>query len=152
MKIQIQYRLNVAAILRNLQGKILVCERLKNEGCWQFPQGGVQREETHEAALGRELREEISVRPRDYRIVVKKGPYRYDFGEGVVKNGYLGKEQYYFLCDYSGEPAAIEVATAHPEFRAYRWIRPGEFDAGWLSGSKQPVYRAVFADFFNVRI
>lgn len=152
MKIQIQYRLNVAAILRNVQGKILVCERLKNEGCWQFPQGGVQREETHEAALGRELWEEISVRPRDYRIVVKKGPYRYDFGEGVVKKGYLGKEQYYFLCDYAGDTTAIEVATAHPEFRAYRWIRPSEFEAAWLPPPKQPVYRSVFADFFNVRI
>ncbi len=144
------YRTNVAAILRNLQGKILICERVNIPGAWQFPQGGVNKAETHEEALGREVWEEIGVEAREYRIVLKKGPYRYGFGQ--IKKGYHGKEQHYFLCDFREADIRINVATAHPEFQAYRWIRPEEFDIQWLPALKQDVYRAVLSDFFNVRI
>src|SRR5438067_8221410 len=56
-----RYRLNVAAILQNREGKILVCERADATGAWQFPQGGVDEGETLEAALARELVEEIGL-------------------------------------------------------------------------------------------
>ena len=54
-----KYRLNVAAILRNGAGKILIGERKDRSGAWQFPQGGVDEGETLAQALVRELREEI---------------------------------------------------------------------------------------------
>jgi putative (di)nucleoside polyphosphate hydrolase len=145
------YRLNVAAILRNIEGKILICERINVPGAWQFPQGSVDKNETHEQALGRELWEEIGVEPLQYRVVLKKGPYRYGFG-GKNKKGFHGKEQFYFLCDFRDPAPRINVAMPHPEFRAYRWIRPSEFEVGWLPEMKHDVYRAVLLDFFNVRI
>ena len=49
------YRENVAAILRNRRGEILVCERLDHAGAWQFPQGGIDAGETPEQALVREV-------------------------------------------------------------------------------------------------
>jgi putative (di)nucleoside polyphosphate hydrolase len=89
---EFQYRSNVAAILRNTRGEILVCERLNIPGAWQFPQGGVDEGETLEQALTRELREEIGVVPEDIRIVTSRGPYRYLFGGGRMKKGYHGKD------------------------------------------------------------
>ena len=151
-KKEMKYRANVAAILRNAKGEILVCERLGMPGAWQFPQGGVDAGETHEEALSRELHEEIGLVPDDFEIVEQKGPYRYLFGSGRKKKGYHGKEQHYFLADFTSPDSRINVATSKPEFQAYRWIRPTRFQMAWLPEMKQEVYRAVFRDFFGVKI
>jgi len=149
---ELKYRANVAGILRNARGKILICERLDARDGWQFPQGGIDPGETPEQALARELREEISVEAADFRIVQRQGPYRYLFGEGRMKKGHHGKEQIYFLCDFRGRANRIDVRTKHPEFQSYRWIYPVEFQSSWLPEMKREVYRAVFFDFFRVEI
>ena len=147
-----KYRANVAGILRNAAGQILVCERLGVPEAWQFPQGGIDESETPEQALARELWEEIRVSPGHFGIVSRRGPYRYLYGNGRIKKGYHGKEQLYFLCDFTGLDAHIDVATEHPEFQAFRWIAPAEFQLPWLPEMKRDVYRAVFADFFGLRL
>jgi putative (di)nucleoside polyphosphate hydrolase len=143
-------RLNVAAILRNTEGKILVCERLKNHGSWQFPQGGVHRMETLEEGLLRELEEEIGVPSHQVRILDSKGPYTYSFSH--PKKGYDGKEQYYFLCQHLGADSAINVHTRHPEFRDFCWIEPRMFQLQWLPPLRIAVYQAVFRDFFGLTL
>jgi putative (di)nucleoside polyphosphate hydrolase len=151
-EIQLKYKPNVAAILRNARGRILVCERIGVAGAWQFPQGGIDPGETPEQALFRELWEEIGVTEKDIRIVEQKGPYHYLYGHGRIKRGHHGKEQTYFLCDYSGPDARINVETKEPEFQAFRWIAPGDFQLAWLPEMKREVYQAVFNDFFGTRI
>ena len=148
----LRYRLNVAAILRDGAGKILIGERVDRPGAWQFPQGGVDDGETLARALSRELLEEISLPPSSYKIVTTKGPYFYSFGNGKVVKGFHGKEQHYFLADFTGNPKDINVKTEHPEFRTCRWVDPSEFDIGWLPKMKREVYRAVFQDFFALHI
>lgn len=149
---QIRYKSNVAAILRNARGRILICERLGVGGAWQFPQGGIDEGETPEQALIREVWEEVGVHAEDITIVEQRGPYRYLYGNGRIKRGYHGKVQCYFLCDYSGLDAQINVDTEHPEFRAFRWIAPEDFRLAWLPEMKREVYRAVMADFFRIKI
>jgi putative (di)nucleoside polyphosphate hydrolase len=146
-----KYQPNVAAILRNPAGRILIAERVSVSGAWQFPQGGVDDGESHEVAVQRELWEEIGVLPQDYRLLEKRGPYYYLYPEGVTKRGHQGKEQWYFLCDFHGADERINVATEHPEFRAWRWIEPGEFTLDWLPEMKREVYRQVFRDFFGIK-
>jgi putative (di)nucleoside polyphosphate hydrolase len=147
-----KYQPNVAGILRNAAGHILVGERLAVPNAWQFPQGGVDDGESHEEAVKRELWEEIGVIPEDYRILEKRGPYFYLFPPGIMKKGQHGKEQYYFLCDFCGTEEAINVATEHPEFRAWRWVEPHSFKIDWLPEMKREVYRQVFRDFFCIEI
>ncbi len=145
------YQPNVAGILRNRDGKILICERKTVRGAWQFPQGGVDDGETAEEAVRRELWEEISVDPEDYRIVEKRDGYRYLF-DGGKKRGHDGKDQTYFLCEFLGKDSKINVETEHPEFRAWKWVAPSEFRREWLPAMKQEVYAAVFRDFFGISI
>jgi putative (di)nucleoside polyphosphate hydrolase len=149
---EIRYSPNVAAILRNRLGEIFLGERVNMAGAWQFPQGGIDAGETPEEALVRELREEIGIHRNDFRIVERKGPYLYLFGEGRMKKGFHGKEQLYFLCDFLGDDRAIDVTTEHPEFRAWRWLAPENFQMEWLPAMKREVYRAVWRDFFSLKI
>jgi len=145
------FQQNVAGILRNRDGKILVCERATVPGAWQFPQGGVDAGETAEQAIVRELWEEISADRGDFKIVSKRSGYRYVFQNGK-KRGHDGKDQTYFLCDFLADDSKINVRTEHPEFRAWKWIAPGEFRKEWLPPMKVEVYRAVFRDFFGVTL
>ncbi len=149
---RMKYRSNVAAILRNAKGEILICERLGVPGAWQFPQGGIDLGETAEEALTRELWEEIGVVSTDFEVLEQRGPYFYLFGAGRMKKGYHGKEQLYFLANYMAPDSQINVATPHPEFQAFRWIRPQDFQMNWLPEMKREVYRAVFQDFFQVKL
>jgi putative (di)nucleoside polyphosphate hydrolase len=148
----IKYRLNVAAILRNDAGELLIGERVDRSGAWQFPQGGVDGGETLAQALTRELQEEISLEPSSYTIQTRKGPYFYLFGNGKVVKGFHGKEQHYFLADFTGDPAAVNVRTPHPEFSDIRWVEPAAFKIEWLPKMKREVYREVFRDFFSIQI
>lgn len=146
------YRPNVAAIVRDEAGRILLGERTDFPDSWQFPQGGRNPGETAEEALPRELREEISLDPGDYRIVTSRGPYRYLFTGGSRKQGYRGQEQTYFLLDLLSSPEKVCVATSEPEFRAIRWVLPSQIRATWVPPVKRDVYRQVLRDFFGMEI
>jgi putative (di)nucleoside polyphosphate hydrolase len=147
-----RYRPNVAAIIRRKDGRILIGERINIPGCWQFPQGGVKKSEPIAEALARELKEEVSLGPGDFRNIDCKGPYRYLFDEGRTKEGFHGQEQTYFLVDLVTSESQVNAATENPELRQIRWIRPEEFEIEWLPRFKQDVYRQVLLDFFGVKI
>jgi putative (di)nucleoside polyphosphate hydrolase len=146
-----KFRPNVAGILRNRDGKILICERIHVRNAWQFPQGGVDEGETLEEALARELWEEIGLDEKDFRIVQKRGGYRYHFPSGR-KKGYEGKEQTYFLCDFLAEDKKIDLEAHVPEFRGWKWIAPKDFRRDWLPPMKLDVYSRVFRDFFGIEL
>ena len=147
------YRPNVAAILRKPKsGKILVCERLKHRGSWQFPQGGVDRGEDLIGALIREVEEEIGVSREMYTIEACRTDYRYKFPKGHLKKGlYCGQTQTYFLCDYLGAKKAIDLDAHVREFSRYKWIYPEDFKIRWVPRFKRPVFKRVFKDFFGIR-
>ncbi len=143
------YRPNVACILRNAGGEILVCERADWPGCWQFPQGGIKADETVLDALHREVEEELGLPPSSYEVLSSQGPYRYPFSGGRVKEGFDGQEQTYFLAQIRGPQVTLRFDGAD-EFRAARWIPPASFDLGWVAPMKRDVYRQVLRDFFAV--
>jgi putative (di)nucleoside polyphosphate hydrolase len=146
------YRPNVAAIVQAQDGKILICERVDVAGAWQFPQGGLHPGESPEKGLPREIQEELSLSPEDYRVCEPRGPYRYLFPADRTKQGYRGQEQYYFRLELLCSPSRVNVATDKPEFRAARWIFPAEFRLSWLPEMRRAVYTQVFRDFFGVTL
>ena len=147
-----RYRLNVAAIIQAADQKILIGERSDVRGAWQFPQGGIKKNESALEALYRELHEEVSLKPSHYRVVDSKGPYRYLFNGGRKKEGFDGQEQFYFLIELTVPDSYVKVETDAPEFSRIRWIEPADFRAEWLPEFKQRVYRQVFLDFFGIEL
>ena len=144
------FRPNVGIIVHNDAGRVLWARRI-GQDAWQFPQGGVDPGEEPLEALRREVREEVGLRKRHFEVIESRGGYRYLFPNGHVRwKVYRGQEQTYFRCRFLGEDSDIRLETDHPEFMAYRWIRPECFELKWLPKFKRGVYRQVLADFFGV--
>jgi putative (di)nucleoside polyphosphate hydrolase len=153
----VRYRSNVAAVMINGAGSLLICERANIPGAWQFPQGGVDLGETSEQALLREVREEVGLEPKDYEVIGQRAGYRYLYpmdvrGKKLRKHGSHGQEQTYFLCRLKPGAPLVDVNQKPQEFRAYRWIPPEEFDLDWLPAFKRDVYREVLRDFFKIQL
>jgi len=144
------YRPNVACILRNATGEILICERSDWPGTWQFPQGGVKKGESLLDALYREMNEELCLVKEDYSVLSSKGPYRYLFANGRKKDGFDGQEQHYFLALLTNSGARIRFDGESDEFRAARWLPPASYNLSWVAPMKREVYANVFQDFFGV--
>ena len=147
------YRPNVAAILRDPDtGKIFIGERFDHPGSWQFPQGGVDRGEDLLSALYREVEEETGIAKHLYDLVACRTDYRYKFPNGKLKKGkYCGQVQTYFLCDFLGTDADVNLTAHVQEFSRFLWIDPAEFSLGWVPRFKRPVFTRVFADFFGIK-
>lgn len=62
------FRANVGIILCNRQNLVLWARRAGQQD-WQFPQGGINKDETTEAAMYRELKEEIGLMPGHVEVL-----------------------------------------------------------------------------------
>jgi len=147
------YRPNVALLLVDREGCLLICERAGVRGGWQFPQGGVDDGESPREALHREVEEEIGLPPEAYEILESREGYAYRYSEEVKRRkrtSYRGQTQTYFLCRLREGAPPIDVHQRPREFQDYRWISPGEFDLNWVPAFKRGVYRQVIRDFFGV--
>lgn len=78
------YRPNVAGLMIREDGKLLICERSRDPGAWQFPQGGIDPGETALEAVHREVCEEVGFLPSQYSIEESRGEYRYDYPPEVL--------------------------------------------------------------------
>ena len=149
------YRPNVALLLLNEQERLLICERMKVEGAWQFPQGGIDEGESAQEALLREVEEEIGLPPASYEVIEFRDGYRYLFPPEIRRQegkrmSFDGQDQTYFLCRLKKGAPPVNVDQNPREFRSHMWIEPSLFDLIWLPAFKRPVYRSVLSDFFGV--
>jgi len=81
-------------------GKFLAEKRMDNDtidpGLVCLPGGHVESEETKEEALIREMKEELNIVKRDFKLVKK------DFW--TASNGEIQNVHYYIITDYTGNP------------------------------------------------
>src|SRR5215216_6933804 len=120
------FRPNVGIILLNQKNQVFWGKRIRTHS-WQFPQGGIDRGESPEQAMFRELHEEIGLMPEHVRIVARTRDWlRYEVPDHFIRRDarghYRGQKQIWFLLQLTGRDTDMNLrATDHPEFDAWRW-------------------------------
>lgn len=121
------YRANVGIILCNSQGRLFWAKRIRQRS-WQFPQGGIRRDESPEQAMFRELAEEIGLQPRHVEVIgCTKGWLRYRLPKRLIrqhsKPTCIGQKQVWFLLRMMGTENDVRLdLSARPEFDHWRWV------------------------------
>lgn len=145
---KLPYRPCVGVMLANAQGALFVGQRIDSEvDAWQMPQGGIDKGETPTEAALRELWEETGVTSDLVTVLAETDDWlRYDLPHDIVpriwKGRYRGQQQKWVLLRYHGTDAQVNIATPHPEFRAWRWLTPDDVLAQ-IVPFKRDVYAAA---------
>lgn len=113
-------RPGVVGVVLDAQGRLLVGERARQPGTWQLPQGGIERGETPEQALLREMREEIGT-DRIEILARSVRPISYRFPEPILRQmRWSGQSQIWFLLRLrEGEQPSLEASDG--EFIGLAW-------------------------------
>lgn len=135
------FRPNVGIILSNRDRRLFWGRRV-GQNAWQFPQGGINPDETPEQAMFRELEEEVGLCEQQVTILGStRGWLRYHLPKRYIRHRYcgpgptcIGQKQVWFMLRVDcGEEAFCLDRTDKPEFDAWRWVRY------W-----QPLYEVVY--------
>ncbi len=92
----------VAAVIYDPLGRVLIAQRPAGKslaGCWEFPGGKIEADEKDEAALRRELLEELGIRASALHAVLE---LRHEYPERHVELSVWEVEQ------FTGVPAGLE--------------------------------------------
>ena len=121
------YRPNVAIVLMRPDGRVFWARRVRRDG-WQFPQGGMNSDETPAEAMYRELREETGLLPEHVDVLGSTpGWLRYRLPPRAVRRHdrlvCIGQKQVWFLLQFIGEECDLQLnLTDSPEFDHWRWV------------------------------
>jgi putative (di)nucleoside polyphosphate hydrolase len=146
----LEYRRGVGIMLINLRTEIFIARRNDLPGeVWQMPQGGIDRDETPKQAAFRELKEEIGTDNAEV-IAESKHWFYYDLPADLAKKAWggrwRGQRQKWFVMLFKGDDAEINLATANPEFDAWRWVAVHELQALPVSFKKR-LYASLLGEF-----
>ena len=145
------YRPAVGVMLVNRRGQVFVARRTDSAAmpAWQMPQGGIDPGETPIEAALRELEEEIGTRQAEI-VAESRAWMSYDLPAelaGRLWGGrYRGQRQKWFVMRFTGSDADIDLATAHPEFDAWRWAAPEELPE-LIVAFKRQLYIDIVSEF-----
>jgi len=139
------FRANVGIVLMRDSGDVFLGGRRDGRG-WQFPQGGVRRNEMPEEALYRELHEEVGLERADVALVASTSHWlRYRLPRQYVRRRSsplcIGQKQRWFLLRMLGDDSRLRFdTTTEPEFDDWRWV-------DYWSPVREVIYfkRAVYA-------
>ncbi len=147
------YRRCVGAMILNARGLVFVARRIDTRAdAWQMPQGGIDEGEKPRQAVLREVAEEIGTDKVD--VLAKSRTWlSYDLppeiADRIWKGRYRGQTQRWFALRFTGRDSDIDLATAHPEFDAWRWV-PMRRLPDLIIEFKRPLYERLVAEFAHL--
>ena len=121
------FRPNVGIVLMREDGRVFWARRIRRDG-WQFPQGGMNTDETPLEAMYRELQEETGLDPAHVEVLgATPGWLRYRLPYRAVRHNdrlvCVGQKQVWFLLRLKCDESAVHLdASDHPEFDQWRWV------------------------------
>lgn len=121
------FRPNVGIVLMHASGQVFWARRLNRDG-WQFPQGGMNSDETPLEAMYRELHEETGLAADRVEVLgATPGWLRYRLPRRCVRVGSkplcIGQKQVWFLLRMLGSDHDVRLdTTSSPEFDSWRWV------------------------------
>ncbi|RMF98974.1 MAG: RNA pyrophosphohydrolase [Gammaproteobacteria bacterium] len=121
------FRANVGIVICAADDTLLLGGR-KGQPGWQFPQGGIQVDETPEQAMYRELWEEVGLRPDDVELLATTREWlRYRLPERYVRRHVrplcIGQKQRWYLLRLLGDDSRLRLdRSEQPEFDRWRWV------------------------------
>lgn len=145
------YRPNVGIVICNSKRQVLWAKRY-GQNSWQFPQGGINDNETAEQAMYRELYEEVGLTPKDVKILyVSKHWLRYKLPKRLLRYDSqpicIGQKQRWFLLQLVSDEKSINMQrTKSPEFDGWRWVSFW-YPVRQVVAFKKDVYRKAMKEF-----
>ena len=121
------YRANVGIILSNDDGKVFWARRC-GQNAWQFPQGGIQQNETPLEAMYRELHEETGLTAGHVKLVAQTDDWlRYRIPSHLLRRRSkplcIGQKQIWFRLQLVGSESDFNLCSSDtPEFDCWRWV------------------------------
>jgi putative (di)nucleoside polyphosphate hydrolase len=121
------FRPNVGIVLMHPDGRVFWARRVRRDG-WQFPQGGMNSDETPLEAMYRELNEETGLSPEHVSVLgVTPGWLRYRLPQRAIRRSdrmvCIGQKQVWFLLQFAGSESDLRLdLTDKPEFDHWRWV------------------------------
>ncbi|PHN01156.1 RNA pyrophosphohydrolase [Flavilitoribacter nigricans] len=120
------FRANAGVVVVNSQGQVLALERRRQQGAWQFPQGGVDPGEALLKTAERELEEETGlVTGRDIRFLSELPEWvGYELPEDwrSTKTG-RGQVQRWFFFQVLDDNIQLDLENVKDkEFRDWKWM------------------------------
>ncbi|MCK9487805.1 MAG: RNA pyrophosphohydrolase [Xanthomonadales bacterium] len=121
------FRPNVGIVLSNQLGQVFWARRIRRDG-WQFPQGGMNTDETPIEAMYRELQEETGLDGDSIEVLGSTaGWLRYRLPHRHVGRRpgptCIGQKQVWFLLRLVGDEQEVCLdRCGSPEFDRWRWV------------------------------
>ena len=148
------YRPCAMVVLFAADGRVLVGERTDvARPAWQLPQGGIDGGETAREAALREMAEEIGTDKAEV-LAESAGWHRYNLPVGLGANPWKGRfrgqKVRLVALRFTGSDDDIDVATAHPEFRAWKWVALEDLP-GLAVAFKRALYEVAVREFAPLR-
>lgn len=124
------FRPNVGIVIANKRrtGQVLWARRIGGHDAWQFPQGGINDDESPEEAMYRELYEEVGLARDDVRILGRtKGWLRYRLPRRMRRHnsapGFVGQKQKWFMLEMLAEDDCVQMDCGDKaEFDDWHWV------------------------------
>lgn len=148
------FRSNVGIIVMNKKGQLLWARRFGSQNAWQFPQGGVNEDETPVDAMYRELKEELGISKNSVKLIAEtkqwlryRLPARFQRHDDTQRC--VGQKQKWFLLELIDRDDAVKLDLSdHPEFDKWRWVSYW-FPLKQVIFFKRTVYRKALQEFFT---
>tara|TARA_B100000586_G_scaffold263814_1_gene233537 strand:+ start:615 stop:1127 length:513 start_codon:yes stop_codon:yes gene_type:complete len=142
-----EYRPNVAIVILNKKGGVLWCKRKNNDG-WQFPQGGIDKNETPKQAILRETKEEVGLGSKDIKIICELSEWlKYDVPKDrrqtyfFKNNKFRGQVQKWFMAELTSHESMIDLGGDKVnEFSDWMWASYW-YALGSVVSFKKKLYR-----------